>query len=143
MATRSNRQPTGPLVYITLLVGFGVAMMAVKPFWDRTGYDSMRSECLVNLEVIAEQQAAITKSEGRPLACAPHPVEPPGPDGVPWTEVPVCWQRLGFDPRLTLHGRYEVETGATGWTARCGLTVGGVDEVWEATDAVTAHKVGG
>jgi hypothetical protein len=143
MSEPGHRQPTGPFVYISLLVGFGVAMWAVKPFWDAAGHDSRRAECTVNLEIVADQESAITKAEGRPLPCDSWPTAPPGPEGTPWTDVPVCWQRLGMEPGVTLHGQYKVETSTTGWTATCIVAIGDEIETWKATDSVTTYRVGG
>ncbi len=143
MGKKSASQPTGPFVYISVLVGFGLAMWAVKPFWDSAGDDSLRAECTVNLELVASRQASIIPERGRPLACAAWPVDPPGPDGTPWQDIPTCWARLGFEPGVTLHGRYEVEATPTSWTARCTLRIREDVEVWEASSTVTAHRVGG
>lgn len=143
MAKTNTRQPTGPFVFLSVLVGFGLAMWAVKPFWDSASYDSLRAECTINLELIASHQARLLAEQGRPLACSAWPAELPGLDGTPWPEVPRCWARLGFEPGLTLHGQYVAEASPTGWTARCTLQVGEDVEIWQATNDVTAHRVGG
>ncbi len=141
MAKQSAQRPTGPFVYLSVLAGFGLAMWAVKPFWESAGHDSVRAECIVNLELIAAREASIAAEEGRPLACAAWPEAPPGAEGTPWNEIPVCWQRLGFEPGLILHGRYEATTSPTGWTATCTVRVGEVVETWQATDALTAQRI--
>ncbi len=141
MAKQTSQRLSGPFVYLSVLAGFGVAMVVVKPLWDDAGHDSVRAECTVNLELIADRQAEIIAETSRALPCAAWPVEPPGPDGTAWDEFPTCWQRLGFERGLILHGRYVVDTTLSGWTARCTVEIDGSQESWQATDALTAQRV--
>lgn len=143
MASAQPRRPTGPFIYLSVLLGFGVAMMVVKPFWEKASYNSLRAECAVNLEVVADAQAEWIKANGRPLVCAAHPPDPVPEAGHLWEDPPLCWTQLGFETGLTLHGRYEVEGSATSWTARCTVQVGDEVEVWEASNERTSHRVGG
>lgn len=142
MPGSSSRQPTEPFVFLSVLVGFGFAMWAVKPFWDSASYDSLRAECTINLELIASRQGGIIPEQGHPLACSAWPAEMPNADGTAWDEVPPCWARLGFEPGLILHGQYVVEATNTAWTARCTLLVGEAVEIWQASNELTAHRVG-
>ncbi len=145
MATRPSTalsRTTGPVAYIVIVGGFAASMIIARPFLQRTKNASRNAECLTNLEVIAD---GLSKNPGALTSCGPWPATIPTEAAQSWADQPDCFTALGFDPVVSLWGRYELRREGTGWLARCELDLDGDGEtvVYQASDRLTADKVAG
>lgn len=133
---------TGPVAYIVIVGGFALAMIISTPFLQRTKNASRNAECLTNLEVIAD---GLAKNPGALTSCGPWPTTHPTEAAIEWADQPACFTALGFDPVVSLWGRYELRREGVGWLARCELDLDGDGDVivYEATDQRTADHVAG
>ncbi len=139
VADHPSLQPSGPLVFISVLVGFGVLMLLVKPSWQSTNRRARTTECPINLEMIATEQARMAAAGRGYLSCPRTPAQIVGAESMRWQEPPACWARLGFLPDVPLRGRYEVAAAGGGWTATCEIDSDGDGDVavFDASEALT------
>lgn len=122
--------------------GFAVAMLVAKPFLNRTRDASRHAECVTNLEFLADR---LQSNPGALTQCGPWPTTIPTETAHSWEGLPDCFAAVGFDPRVSLWGRYELRREGTGWIATCELDLDGDGSaiVYEASDQLTTqHKAG-
>lgn len=139
MTAPTYRKATGPLMFVLLISSLLIALVATNPTWKKAKLRSRSAECAINLEIIAEKQAALESERGGYLGCPRHPAEQPTSSQL-WDQVPPCWDTLGFQPGIFLWGQYSVVAGATGWTATCTIDTDADGDVakWTASDSTTA-----
>ncbi|MCP4868447.1 MAG: hypothetical protein GY898_06990 [Proteobacteria bacterium] len=139
MTAKPYRKASGPLIFVLLVGSLLVALVVTKPTWESAQTRSRTAECGINLEHIADLQAAIEEETGAYLGCPQHPAALPT-EASPWDTAPPCWARLGFQPDILLWGQYKVVATAKSWSATCTIDADGDGEParWTASDAITA-----
>jgi len=141
--TQASPKPvSGPLMFIVLIVGFVVVVVALRPSLEKTKAVTRDAECQVNLELIADRQQLLHDRDRTYRSCVSWPPEVPSGEPVLWDDAPACWSELGFEPDVLLWGRYEVTATRVSWQATCVVDSDGdgARARRTASDATTAAK---
>ena len=139
VAESPSYQPSGPLIFISVLVGFGVLMLLTRPSWESSRQRARTTECPINLEMIATEQARMAEAGRGYLSCPRTPDHVPGRESLIWPSPPGCWAQLGFMDDVPLRGRYEVTAADGKWSATCEIDSDGDGDVaiFDASEALT------